>query len=216
MTRNGAAGNGCPVLTFCRTDREGWQAATLTVIHGCVTTAIGFFPSSSMWSWDGDPHWRILDALARAREFRNGKRLMPVEIESFQPLAEEEFTGLRQQKARKSDPAMTALLAEVATGQPVRVPLVEGQSARGLRTAISRTASSRGMSVETVEGVASSRCGRPMSHDPARESRRQRRTGSVNAVGHRSAAIRTRLRTPRCGISLLEKVDASRATAHNS
>ena len=37
-------------------------------------------------------------------------------------------------------------------GQPVRVPPVEGQSARGLRTAISRAASSRGMTVETVEG----------------------------------------------------------------
>jgi hypothetical protein len=47
---------------------------------------------------------------------------------------------------------MTARLAEVATGQPVRVPLVEGQSARGLRTAISRAATSRGLSVETVEG----------------------------------------------------------------
>jgi hypothetical protein len=34
----------------------------------------------------------------------------------------------------------------------VRVPLVEGQNARGLRTAISRTAGSRGLSVETVEG----------------------------------------------------------------
>jgi hypothetical protein len=34
----------------------------------------------------------------------------------------------------------------------VRVPLVEGQSARGLRTAISRAATSRGMTVETVEG----------------------------------------------------------------
>ena len=47
---------------------------------------------------------------------------------------------------------MITLLAEIATGQPVRVPLVEGQSARGLRTAISRAASSRGMTVETVEG----------------------------------------------------------------
>ena len=34
----------------------------------------------------------------------------------------------------------------------MRVPLVEGQSARGLRIAISRAASSRGMTVETVEG----------------------------------------------------------------
>jgi hypothetical protein len=78
--------------------------------------------------------------------------LTPVKIESFEPLSEDEFTALRQQKARKTDPAMTALLAEIATGQPVRVPLVEGQSARGLRTAVSRAASSRGMSVETVEG----------------------------------------------------------------
>ena len=77
---------------------------------------------------------------------------MPVKIGTFGPLSEAEFTELRQQKARKTDPAMAALLAEVATGQPVRVPLVEGQSARGLRTAISRAASSRGMSVETVEG----------------------------------------------------------------
>jgi hypothetical protein len=77
---------------------------------------------------------------------------MPVKIESFEPLSEAEFTELRQQKARKTDPAMTALLAEIATGQPVRVPLVEGQSARGLRTAVSRAASSRGLSVETVEG----------------------------------------------------------------
>jgi hypothetical protein len=77
---------------------------------------------------------------------------MPVKIESFEPLSEDEFAALRQQKARKTDPAMTALLAEIATGRPVRVPLVEGQSARGLRTAISRAASSRGLSVETVEG----------------------------------------------------------------
>jgi hypothetical protein len=34
----------------------------------------------------------------------------------------------------------------------VRVPLVDGQSARGLPTAISRAATSRGLSVETVEG----------------------------------------------------------------
>ena len=78
--------------------------------------------------------------------------LMSVKIESFEPLSDEEFTALRQQKARKTDPAMVALLAEVAAGRPVRVPLVEGQSARGLRTAISRAAGSRGLSVETVAG----------------------------------------------------------------
>jgi hypothetical protein len=77
---------------------------------------------------------------------------MPVKIGSFEPLSEEEFHALRQQKARKTDPAMVALLAEVESGRPVRVPLVEGQSARGLRTAISRAATSRGLSVETVEG----------------------------------------------------------------
>ena len=77
---------------------------------------------------------------------------MPVKIEFFEPLSEEEFRALQQQKARKTDPAMVALLTEVETGQPVRVPLVLGQSARGLRTAISRAASSRGMSVETIEG----------------------------------------------------------------
>jgi hypothetical protein len=77
---------------------------------------------------------------------------MPVKIRSFEPLSEEEFHALRQQKARKTDPAMTALLAEISTGRPVRVPLVEGQSARGLRAAISRAATGRGLSVETVEG----------------------------------------------------------------
>jgi len=77
---------------------------------------------------------------------------MPVKIGTFGPLSEAEFTELQQQKSRKTDPAMTALLAEIATGHPVRVPLVDGQSARGLRTAISRAAGSRGLSVETVEG----------------------------------------------------------------
>jgi hypothetical protein len=86
------------------------------------------------------------------RQYDNKEMIMPVKIGTFGPLSEAEFTELRQQKARKTDPAMAALLAEVATGQPVRVPLVEGQSARGLRTAISRAAGSRGMSVETVEG----------------------------------------------------------------
>jgi hypothetical protein len=77
---------------------------------------------------------------------------MPVKIGTFGPLSEAEFTELRQQKVRKTDPAMAALLAEVESGQPVRVPLVEGQGARGLRVAISRAATSRGLSVETVEG----------------------------------------------------------------
>jgi hypothetical protein len=94
---------------------------------------------------------------------------MPVRIGSFEPLAEDEFQALRQQKARKTDPAMAALLTEIATGQPVRVPLVEGQSARGLRTAISRAASSRGMTVETVEGdgfVAVRKADEPRARKP--------------------------------------------------
>jgi hypothetical protein len=78
--------------------------------------------------------------------------LMPVKIGTFGPLSEAEFTELQRQKARKADPAMAALLDEIATGRPVRVPLVEGQGARGLRVAISRAASSRGLTVETVEG----------------------------------------------------------------
>ncbi len=51
---------------------------------------------------------------------------MPVKIGSFEPLSEAELTELRQQKVRKTDSAMLALLAEVETGRPVRVPLVEG------------------------------------------------------------------------------------------
>jgi hypothetical protein len=77
---------------------------------------------------------------------------MPVKIGTFGPLSEAEFTELRQQKARKADPAMTALLDEIATGRPVRVPLVDDQSARGLRVAISRAATTRGLCVETLEG----------------------------------------------------------------
>ena len=77
---------------------------------------------------------------------------MPVKIGSFEPLSEEEFTALRQQKARKTALAMAALLSGIAIDEPVQVPLVDGQSARGLRTAISRAATSRGLSVETVEG----------------------------------------------------------------
>src|SRR5215208_5163557 len=103
----------------------------------------------------------------------NKETLMPVKIGTFGPLSEAEFTELRQQKARKTDPAMAALLAEIDTGQPVRVPLVEGQSVRGLRTAISRAASSRGMRVETVEGdgfVAVRKADEPRARKQTRQS----------------------------------------------
>jgi hypothetical protein len=107
---------------------------------------------------------------------------MPVKIGTFGPLSEAEFTELRQQKARKTDPAMAALLDEIATGRPVRVSLVEGQGARGLRTAISRAAGSRGMTVETVEGegfVAVRRADEPRSRKgkPAAAMEGQRRRG---------------------------------------
>src|SRR5215212_5348270 len=102
---------------------------------------------------------------------------MPVKIGSFEPLSEDEFTSLRQQKTRKTDPAMVALLAEVESGRPVRVPLVEGQSARGLRTA-----TSRGLNVETVEGegfVAVRKSDEPRSRKgkPASPQDGQRRRG---------------------------------------
>ena len=77
---------------------------------------------------------------------------MPVKIGSFEVFPDEEFDALRQQKRGTSNPAMVDLLNEVEAGRPMRIPLVEGQSARGLRVAISRAATSRGLNVETVDG----------------------------------------------------------------
>jgi hypothetical protein len=77
---------------------------------------------------------------------------MPVKIGSFEPLSEDEFDALRQRKARQANPVMSQLLDEVERGTPVRVPLEDGQTARGLRVAIARAASNRGLSVETMEG----------------------------------------------------------------
>src|SRR5918995_1633363 len=99
--------------------------------------------------------------------------LMPVKIGTFGPLSEAEFTELQRQKARKADPAMAALLDEIATGRPVRVPLVEGQGARGLRVAISRAATSRGLTVETVEGddfVAVRKVDEPRARKPTQQT----------------------------------------------
>jgi hypothetical protein len=45
---------------------------------------------------------------------------MSVKIGTFGPLAEAEFAELRQQKVRKANPALVALLDEIATGRPVR------------------------------------------------------------------------------------------------
>jgi hypothetical protein len=64
----------------------------------------------------------------------------------------------------------------------VRVPLVDGQRARGLRTVISRAAGSRGMTVETVEGddfVAVRKADEPRTRKgkPASTEDGQRRRG---------------------------------------
>src|SRR3954453_23201328 len=103
---------------------------------------------------------------------------MPVKIDTFEPFSDEEFDRLRQQKTRTTDPAMVALLREVEAGQPVRVRLVQGQSARGLRTAISRAAGSRGINVETVAGdgfVAVKKVDQPRPRrTPAIEGQRRR------------------------------------------
>ena len=111
---------------------------------------------------------------------------MPVKIGTFGPLSEAEFTELRQQKARKADPAMAALLDEIATGRPVRVPLVEGQGARGLRVAISRAATSRGLTVETVEGegfVAVRKADEPRTR---KGKQAPARMGSGGGAGHQA------------------------------
>lgn len=80
------------------------------------------------------------------------ERCVPVKIESFEPLSDDEFNALRRQKARQANPIMAQLLDEVERGTPVRVPLVDGQTARGLRVAIARLATGRGLTVETLEG----------------------------------------------------------------
>jgi hypothetical protein len=107
---------------------------------------------------------------------------MPVKIETFAPLSEDEFQTLRQKKLGAKNPAMDALLDEIATGQPMRVALAEGQSARGLRVAISRAATGRGLRVETLEGngfVAVRRAGEP--------HRRKARQAPASDVHHRRA-----------------------------
>jgi hypothetical protein len=111
---------------------------------------------------------------------RTREILVPVKIASFEPFSNEEFDRLRQQKPSTTDPAMVALLAEVDSGQPVRIPLVHGQSARGLRTAISRAAGSRGIKVETVAGdgfVAVKKLDQPRNARSAPTMDSQRRGG---------------------------------------
>ena len=106
---------------------------------------------------------------------------MPVKISSFEPLSEDEFTALPQ-KALKIDPAMVALLTELDPGQPGAGAAGGGTECPGLRTAISRAATSRGLSVETVEGegfVAVKKTDEPRSRKgkPASPQDGQRRRG---------------------------------------
>ncbi len=144
---------------------------------------------------------------------------MPVKIGTFGPLSEAEFTELRQQKARKTDPAMAALLAEIATGQPVRVPLVEGQSARGLRTAISRAATSRGLTVETVEGdgfVAVRKADEPRTRKGKQASSQdgQRRRGRPPKRREQDAAEIASLRDLAAGESCLTSTGNNLRSPH--
>jgi hypothetical protein len=107
---------------------------------------------------------------------------VPVRIGQVEEMSAEEFAGLRRaQRARAANPQMEELLDRVEAGQPLRVPLEQGQSARGLRVAIARAASRRGLKVETVEGegfVAVRRAEQPSREQPRRQpaadGRRQR------------------------------------------
>jgi hypothetical protein len=72
---------------------------------------------------------------------------------------------------------------------------VEGQSARGLRTAISRAAGSRGLSVETVEGdgfVAVRKTDEPRTRKgkPAPSHEGQRRRGRPSKRRDQDAVTR--------------------------
>ena len=138
---------------------------------------------------------------------------MPVRIRSFETFSEDdEFTALREQKSRKTDSAMVALLDEIATGRPVRVPLVEGQSARGLRTAISRAAGSRGLSVETVEGEGFVAV-RKAADEP--RSRMGKQSPSIEGpdgeADHRSVRRGRGRKSPRCGIQPLGRARTNRS-----
>ena len=71
---------------------------------------------------------------------------------------------------------MEELLARLAAGEAVRVPRAPNQSVRGLRVAIGRRASQRGMRVESVEGEGF--LGVRRLPDPAGRSPRQNASGN--------------------------------------
>ncbi len=78
---------------------------------------------------------------------------MPVRIERLEEMSEEEFDRLRRSRSgRAADPMMEEMLDRLEAGERVRVPVAAEQSARGLRVAVGRKASQRGMKVEAVEG----------------------------------------------------------------
>ena len=104
---------------------------------------------------------------------------MPVRIGQIEEMSEEEFARLRRAKrVRDANPQLVGLLDRVASGQPLRVPLEQGQSARGLRVAIARGATRRGLKVETVEGegfVADRLGDQPPPETPRRRPAAERR-----------------------------------------
>ena len=78
---------------------------------------------------------------------------MPVNIGQPEDMTEEEFAALKRAKNRSNaNPLIEEVLDRVESGRPQRVPLPEGQNAKGARIAIARAAGRRGLSVETVEG----------------------------------------------------------------
>jgi hypothetical protein len=60
---------------------------------------------------------------------------MPVTIGTFEPFSEAKFDALRRKPGGTTNWGLVELLDEIETGQPIRVPLVQGQGARGLRAA---------------------------------------------------------------------------------
>jgi len=69
---------------------------------------------------------------------------MPVRVDSYQELSEEEFEQLPEPELQiKVDPVWEERLDKLVHGIPQRIP-VESQNVRGVRLALGRSASKRG------------------------------------------------------------------------
>ena len=110
---------------------------------------------------------------------------MPVRIGTISDMTAEEFEALRRESATRGNPEMDDLLTRVAAGRPQRVSLDAGQSARGLRVAIARAASQRGLTVETVEGDGFVAVTKVHDASPSR-TRRAASSGNGRKQGRRS------------------------------